>query len=46
MRKDKGRRLEAKGWVEVWHCKDFLGLSEEESAYISACRFAARESIK
>ena len=33
MRKDKRTRLEAKGW-EFGTAKDFLGLSEEESAYI------------
>lgn len=33
MRKEKKRRLEAKGW-RVGTVKDFLGLTEEESAYI------------
>ena len=33
MRKDKKKRLEAKGW-KIGNAKDFLGLSEEESAYI------------
>src|SRR5215467_2656896 len=33
MRKDKRTRLEAKGW-KFGSAKDFLGLSEEESAYI------------
>ncbi len=33
MRKEKRKRLEAKGW-KIGTAKDFLGLSEEESAYI------------
>jgi ribosome-binding protein aMBF1 (putative translation factor) len=33
MLKDKKKRLEAKGW-KIGTAKDFLGLSEEESAYI------------
>jgi predicted transcriptional regulator len=33
MRQDKKRRLEAKGW-KVGSAKEFLGLSDEESAYI------------
>src|SRR5262249_653585 len=33
MRKDKRARLEAKGW-KFGTAKDFLNLSEEESAYI------------
>jgi len=33
MRKEKKKRLEAKGW-RIGTAKDFLGLSEEESAYI------------
>jgi ribosome-binding protein aMBF1 (putative translation factor) len=33
MRKDKRARLEAKGW-KFGAAKDFLNLSEEESAYI------------
>jgi hypothetical protein len=33
MRKQKKRRLEAKGW-KVGTVKEFLGLSNEESAYI------------
>ncbi len=33
MRKDKRTRLEAKGW-KFGTAKDFLNLSEEESAYI------------
>ena len=33
MRKGKKRRLEAKGW-KVGSVKDFLGLSNEEAAYI------------
>src|SRR5262245_54416148 len=33
MRKDRRARLEAKGW-KFGTAKDFLGLSEEESAYI------------
>jgi len=33
MRKDKKKRLAAKGW-KIGDAKDFLGLSEEESAYI------------
>lgn len=33
MRKDKRMRLEAKGW-KFGTAKDFLNLSEEESAYI------------
>lgn len=33
MRKEKKKRLEAKGW-KIGTAKDFLGLSEEESAYI------------
>src|SRR3989441_5480014 len=33
MRKEKKRRLEAKGW-KVGSAKDFLGLSNEEAAYI------------
>jgi ribosome-binding protein aMBF1 (putative translation factor) len=33
MRKEKKKRLEAKGW-SIGTVKDFLGLSEEESAYI------------
>src|SRR5919106_6778943 len=33
MRKDKRARLEARGW-KFGSAKDFLGLSEEESAYI------------
>src|SRR2546427_434065 len=33
MRKEKKRRLEAKGW-KVGTVKEFLGLSDEESAYI------------
>jgi predicted transcriptional regulator len=33
MREEKKRRLEAKGW-RVGRTKEFLGLSDEESAYI------------
>jgi len=33
MRKSKKQRLESKGW-RVGSTKDFLGLSDEESAYI------------
>jgi ribosome-binding protein aMBF1 (putative translation factor) len=33
MRKEKKKRLEAKGW-RIGTAKDFLGLTEEESAYI------------
>jgi len=33
MREEKKRRLEAKGW-RVGSTKEFLGLSDEESAYI------------
>ena len=33
MRKEKKKRLEAKGW-KIGNAKDFLGLSEQESAYI------------
>jgi len=33
MRKEKKKRLEAKGW-KIGNAKDFLGLSKEESAYI------------
>ena len=33
MRKEKKKRLEAKGW-RVGTAKDFLGLTDEESAYI------------
>jgi ribosome-binding protein aMBF1 (putative translation factor) len=33
MRKEKKKRLEAKGW-KIGNAKDFLGLSEAESAYI------------
>jgi len=33
MRKEKKKRLEAKGW-KIGTAKDFLSLSEEESAYI------------
>jgi ribosome-binding protein aMBF1 (putative translation factor) len=33
MRKEKKKRLEAKGW-KIGTAKDFLDLSEEESAYI------------
>ena len=33
MRKDKKKRLEAKGW-KIGNAQDFLDLSEEESAYI------------
>ena len=33
MRKEKKKRLAAKGW-KIGTAKDFLGLSEEESAYI------------
>jgi len=33
MRKDKKKRLEAKGW-KFGSAKDFLDLSDEESAYI------------
>ena len=33
MRKEKKRRLEAKGW-KVGTVKEFLGLSDEESAYV------------
>jgi ribosome-binding protein aMBF1 (putative translation factor) len=33
MRKEKKKRLEAKGW-KIGTAKDFLGFSEEESAYI------------
>ena len=33
MRKEKKKRLEARGW-KIGTTKDFLGLSEEESAYI------------
>ncbi|HEU4342128.1 MAG TPA: helix-turn-helix domain-containing protein [Candidatus Binatia bacterium] len=33
MRKEKKKRLEARGW-KIGAAKDFLGLSEEESAYI------------
>jgi ribosome-binding protein aMBF1 (putative translation factor) len=33
MRKSKKKRLEAKGWKSA-PSKDFLGLSDEESAYI------------
>ena len=33
MRKEKKRRLEAKGW-KVGSVKNFLGLSNEEAAYI------------
>ena len=33
MREDKKRRLEAKGW-RVGSPREFLGLSDEESAYI------------
>ena len=33
MRKEKTKRLEAKGW-RIGTAKDFLGLTEEESAYI------------
>jgi len=33
MRKEKKKRLEAKGW-KIGTAKDFLGLSEEEVAYI------------
>jgi ribosome-binding protein aMBF1 (putative translation factor) len=33
MRKEKKRRSEAKGW-RIGTVKDFLGLTEEESAYI------------
>jgi len=34
MRKEKKKRLEAKGW-KIGTAKDFLGLSQEESAYIT-----------
>ena len=33
MRKQKRKRLEAKGW-KIGSVKEFLGLSDEESAYI------------
>jgi hypothetical protein len=33
MRKEKKKRLKAKGW-KIGNAKDFLGLTEEESAYI------------
>jgi hypothetical protein len=33
MRKEKKKRLEANGW-KIGTAKDFLGLSEEEVAYI------------
>jgi ribosome-binding protein aMBF1 (putative translation factor) len=33
MRKEKKKRLEAKGW-KISDAKDFLGLSKEESAYV------------
>ena len=33
MREDKKRRLEAKGWT-IGNARDFLGLSEEEAAYV------------
>ncbi len=33
MREEKKRRLEAKGW-KVGSAKEFLGLTDEESAYI------------
>jgi ribosome-binding protein aMBF1 (putative translation factor) len=33
MRKSKNKRLEAKGW-KIGTVKEFLGLSDEESAYI------------
>lgn len=33
MRKEKKRRLESKGW-KIGSAKEFLALSEEESAYI------------
>jgi DNA-binding XRE family transcriptional regulator len=33
MREDKKRRLESKGW-KVGTTRDFLGLSDEETAYI------------
>ena len=33
MRREKKKRLTAKGW-KIGNTKDFLGLSEEESAYI------------
>ena len=33
MRKSKKKRLEAKGW-KIGTVKEFLGLSDEESAYI------------
>ena len=33
MRKEKKKRLEAKGW-KIGTVKEFLGLSDEESAYI------------
>lgn len=33
MRKEKKRRLESKGW-KIGSAKEFLNLSEEESAYI------------
>jgi len=33
MRREKKKRLTAKGW-KISNTKDFLGLSEEESAYI------------
>ena len=33
MRKEKKKRLEAKGW-RIGTAKEFLGLTEEESAYI------------
>lgn len=33
MRKEKKKRLEAKGW-KIGNAKGFLGLSEEEAAYI------------
>lgn len=33
MREEKKRRLEAKGW-KVGSAREFLGLSDEESAYI------------
>ena len=33
MREEKKKRLEAKGW-KIGNVKEFLGLSDEESAYI------------
>jgi hypothetical protein len=45
MRKSKKKRLEAKGW-KIGTFKEFLGLSDEESAYIELKIKLAAESSR